>query len=411
MKLHILHILAIVALASAHILPPTSTDSSTVNLTRDAYKNTDADGAKLSNISDDHDPSIVHTLANPPTKFEKAISIGQTLDSAMRSKDSVARWFFKDFPQFAETCQSPFTGDGKAELAKWGFDDSDALSATVAKECDFDGYHKIKECDFDGYHKIKAAFDELGLDTRSSKDGGPNHCFKVNHRDGVAIKRNEDGSLPSEAKQYYDATGASYEFAVNPNGLIALMNIMSMTYSAKTYTWFRTPLPEELPHIGTTQDIAWAMWNRVNAPNLAGLKHLLVTQVMNAGSRELFRSALETLNPPQSEYKLWPGEEFKIQTKGGKAILGSPVGRWAGYLLLQHKDQLGGNRYIEKVRLFKPPGASLPYLLFYVAKEPAAGQASLTEVEVQAEKDSLLLAGRETGGKNFVREHVIHVGL
>ncbi|KAI5373633.1 hypothetical protein J4E82_007681 [Alternaria postmessia] len=360
MKLHILHILAIVALASAHILPPTSTDSSTVNLTRDAYKNADADGAKLSNISDDHDPSIVHTLANPPTKFEKAISIGQTLDSAMRSKDSVARWFFKDFPQFAETCQSPFTGDGKAELAKWGFDDSDALSATVAKECDFDGYHKIK-----------AAFDELGLDTRSS---------------------------------------ASFEFAVNPNGLIALMNVMSMTYSAKTYTWFRTPLPEELPHIGTTQDIAWAMWNRVDAPDLAGLKYLLVTQVMNAGSRELFRSALETLNPPQSEYKLWPGEEFKIETKGGKAILGSPVGRWAGYLLLQHKDQLGGNRYIEKVRLFKPPGASLPYLLFYVAKEPAAGQASLTEAEAQAEKGSLRVARREMGGKNFLRKHVIHMG-
>ncbi|CAN9190957.1 unnamed protein product [Alternaria alternata] len=406
MKLHILHILAIVALASANILPPTSIDSTTVNLTLDAYNNTSADGAKLSNTSDDHDPSIVHTLANPPTKFEKAISIGQTLDSAMRSKDSVARWFFKDFPQFAETCQSPFTGDGKAELAKWGFDNSDALSATVAKECDFDGYHKIK-----------AAFDELGLDTRSSKDGGPNHCFKVNHRDGVAIKRNEDGSLPSEAKQYYDvcgkeyrATGASFEFAVNPNGLIALMNVMSMTYSAKTYTWFRTPLPEELPHIGTTQDIAWAMWNRVDAPDLAGLKYLLVTQVMNAGSRELFRSALETLNPPQSEYKLWPGEEFKIETKGGKAILGSPVGRWAGYLLLQHKDQLGGNRYIEKVRLFKPPGASLPYLLFYVAKEPAAGQASLTEPETQAQKGSLQVAGRQTGGKSFVREHVIHMG-
>jgi hypothetical protein len=87
------------------------------------------------------------------------------------------------------------------------------------------------------------------------------------------------------------------------------------------------------------------------------------------------------------------------------------VGRWAGYLLLQHKDQLGGNRYIEKVRLFKPPGASLPYLLFYVAKESAAGQASLTEAEAQAEKDSLRVAGRETGGKNFVREHVIYVGL
>ncbi|KAL1797105.1 hypothetical protein ACET3X_003711 [Alternaria dauci] len=256
-----------------------------------------------------------HTLANPPTKFEKAVSTGQTLDFAMRSKDSVARWFFKDFPQFANTCQSPFTGDGRAELATWGFDDSDALSATVEKECDFDAYHKIK-----------AAFEELGLDTRASRDGGPNRCFKVNHRDGVAIKRDGEGKLPVEGRQVYEATGATYEFAVNPNGLIALMNIMSLTYAAKTYTWFRTPLPEELPHIGTAQDIAWAMWNRVAAHNLAGLKYLLVTQVMNAGSRELFRSALETLNPPQSEYKLWPGEEFGMNTKGGLAILGSPVG-------------------------------------------------------------------------------------
>lgn len=119
------------------------------------------------------------------------------------------------------------------------------------------------------------------------------------------------------------ATGASFEFAVNPHGLIALMNIMSLTYSAKTYTWFRTPLSSELPHIGTPQDIAWAMWNRVHPPDLAGLKYLLVTQVMNANSRELFRSALETLVPPQSEYKLWPGHEFSLTSKGGQAILGT----------------------------------------------------------------------------------------
>ena len=119
------------------------------------------------------------------------------------------------------------------------------------------------------------------------------------------------------------------------------MNVMSMTYSAKTYTWFRTPLPEELPHIGTTQDIAWAMWNRVDAPNLAGLKYLLVTQVMNAGSRELFRSALETLNPPQSEFKLWPGEEFKIETKGGKAILGMSRPAWETTLPINIHEEVG----------------------------------------------------------------------
>ena len=128
--------------------------------------------------------------------------------------------------------------------------------------------------------------------------------------------------MKTEANISPQATGASYEFAANPHGLLALMNIMSMTYSAKTYTWFRTPLPSELPDIGTTQDIGWAMWNRVGAPSLAGLKYLLVTQVMNAGSREIFRHALVLLEPPESEYKLWPGHEFAMTRKGGLAILG-----------------------------------------------------------------------------------------
>ncbi|KAI4604677.1 hypothetical protein J4E83_011030 [Alternaria metachromatica] len=389
MKLHILTIAVIATLASTHVLPPS--DDPLINLTYSAnLKDT-----PINYVAATFDPSTVHTTADPPppnAKFDKAVSTGQTLDSAMKSKDNIARWLFKDFPQYAETCQSPFTGDGRADLAKWGFDDSDALS------------EKIKnECDFDAYHKIKAAFDEIGLDTRAAKDGGPNRCFKVNHRDGPAIKRDEKGELPNEAKQYYDvcgreyrATGASYEFAANPSGLLALMNIMSMTYSAKTYTWFRTPLPSELPDIGTTQDIGWAMWNRVGAANLAGLKYLLVTQVMNAGSREIFRHALGLLDPPES----------------------SPVGRWAGYLLLQHKDQLGGNRYIEKVRLFKPPGASLPYLLFYVAKDPWVGEVKPVSAKMvsgmnitnalEMDDDSKNVVRREDE-KNLIRQHVVVV--
>ncbi|KAI4941226.1 hypothetical protein J4E91_010916 [Alternaria rosae] len=367
MKLNILIIAVIATLASTHVLTPN--DSPLTNLTYDA-------DLKETLIANAVDISTVHTAADRPpnAKFDKAVSTGQTLDSAMKSKDSVARWFFKDYPQYAETCQSPFTGDGRTDLAKWGFDESEALSAKVANECDFDAYHKIK-----------AAFDEIGLDTKAAKDGGPNHCFKVNHRDGPAIKRDEKGELPSEAKQ---ATGASYEFAVNPHGLIALMNIMSMTYSAKTYTWFRTPLPSELPDIGTTQDIGWAMWNRVKAPSLAGLKYLLVTQVMNAASREIFRHALGLLEPPES----------------------SPVGRWAGYLLLQHKDQLGGNRYIEKVRLFKPPGASLPYLLFYVAKDPWVGDVKPVAARMVEKIDTnVLVRTRNEDAKNVVRQHVVYL--
>lgn len=195
MKLQLFGITAVAALASTEALSPNG--NSLMNLTYD----TELKHTPISNdIGNSNSPTVYTAADTPPNaKFDKAVSIGLTLDSAMKSKDNVARWFFKDFPQFAETCQSPFTGDGRADLAKWGFDDSDALSASVAKECDFDAYHHIK-----------AAFDEIGLDTKASKDGGSNHCFKVNHRDGPAIKRNEDGSLPSEAKQYYDVCGKEY---------------------------------------------------------------------------------------------------------------------------------------------------------------------------------------------------------
>lgn len=146
--------------------------------------------------------SIVHTNVDT-SKFEKSAEIGRTLSSACKSKDSVARWFFKDFPNFADTCQSPFEGHGREELEKWGFHDSDELSKDIEKECDFDNYHHIK-----------TAFDELGLDTKASKDGGPNHCFKIDHRNGPAIKRNEDGSLPPEEDQYYDVCGKTYRVSL-----------------------------------------------------------------------------------------------------------------------------------------------------------------------------------------------------
>jgi hypothetical protein len=88
---------------------------------------------------------------------------------------------------------------------------------------------------------------------------------------------------------------------------------------------------------------------------------------------------------------------------------GSPVGRWAGYLLLQHKDQLGGSRYIEKVRLFKPPRASLPYLLFYVAKEPFVGETGPLAAEVVDARNASRLVRRSGDGKNIVREHVVYL--
>lgn len=141
----------------------------------------------------------LHARSPAVTKWEKAVNDGRTLYNAMLSKDSIARWFFKDYPDFAETVQSPFDGDLRDKLREWGYKDDDELSKQIEKDCDFDAYHKIKP-----------AFDELGLDTRAKKDGGPNQGFRVDHQDGPAIKKKEDGTLPGEEHQYYDVCGKEY---------------------------------------------------------------------------------------------------------------------------------------------------------------------------------------------------------
>jgi hypothetical protein len=80
---------------------------------------------------------------------------------------------------------------------------------------------------------------------------------------------------------------------------------------------------------------------------------------------------------------------------------GSPVGRWAGYFLMQHKTQLGGNKFISKVRVFKPDTSSLPYMLFYADGIAASGEQG----------DEVRVTKRSDDGKNILREHVLHVKI
>jgi hypothetical protein len=77
------------------------------------------------------------------------------------------------------------------------------------------------------------------------------------------------------------------------------------------------------------------------------------------------------------------------------------VGRWAGHFLMQHKTQLGGNKFISKVRVFKPDVGSLPYMLFYADGLAASG----------GQHDEVRVDKRSDDGKNIVREHVFHVEI
>lgn len=161
----------------------------------------------------------------------------------------------------------------------------------------------------------------------------------------------------------------------------------------------------------------------------------MVAQILNADTRDIIRQAHMTLTPPRSETAVWPGYDFATETEAGQALLGmfshaflssqkfetdqqigSSVGRWVSYFLMQHKEQLGSNKYIWKVRVFKPDQGSLPFMLFYVSGPVWVPEGSDQEMQVYKDvikhnvsnsNDQL----KQMKGKHVLREHVVEVGV
>jgi hypothetical protein len=100
------------------------------------------------------------------------------------------------------------------------------------------------------------------------------------------------------------------------------MNVISASYSAKKM-WERQPNPGELPQVRSISDVAWAFWNRASAGNVANIKYLLVTIIMEQDTRDIIRQAHETLTPKRSETAVWPGFDFGMDTPAGQALLGT----------------------------------------------------------------------------------------
>jgi hypothetical protein len=87
--------------------------------------------------------------------------------------------------------------------------------------------------------------------------------------------------------------------------------------------------------------------------------------VINKETNQHARRIMGSLEPSRETPDGWPRRDFGMDSEAGKALLGIPVGRWAEYFLMQHKKQLGGNRYISKARVFvSEKEGSFPYLLF-----------------------------------------------
>jgi hypothetical protein len=135
---------------------------------------------------------------SPEAIWHKAYCRGAALARAMslseEESNAMLEWPYT---------QSPWDGDLKPELRTWGYLDDDTEHAKVEDSCDFDKRFFMKNI-----------FSALGVDTRSAGEGGPNHCFKLQHARGPAVILDKNGKMPNLSSQRYVVDEKTYKVSV-----------------------------------------------------------------------------------------------------------------------------------------------------------------------------------------------------
>lgn len=83
--------------------------------------------------------------------------------------------------------QSPWDGDMRQDLEAWGYDDSHQGHQDHDYDCNFTNK---------GRYKLEHVSRDLSTDPRSAGQGGPNHRFYVQHKEGPAMLRDKNSYLP-----------------------------------------------------------------------------------------------------------------------------------------------------------------------------------------------------------------------
>ncbi|KAH7552921.1 hypothetical protein BM1_07894 [Bipolaris maydis] len=378
---------------------------------------TDKSRTKHSNPAIGSDTETVHVAATNDALWDQATCKGTKLFFGTTLNPDQAALHCRPLT-------TPWHGTLVNELTTWGYkdisDDEDRKGA-----CDF-------ETKFGG---LTRAFSALGISMQDYTDGGPNRCFTIVHYEGPAVEKNPDGSFPRRADQHYTVngrryriTGAHFIIGVNSkDGYIFLVDRSSPETQARLL-WNipqHIPIPrDEMPALRSSSDIAWGMWNRVSGHNLGGINAFLSFEVVNEETGRLIEMAMEKND--HDEVPPWPGVRFNSGTEEYRALLGSPNGIAVGYLLAQHKREMGGNKYVSQIIVFmEDDPTGWPNLLFKVdwaPPPPPPPQLSATRPlhaksvgeyteELQNEEpinmEEAKILGSSRDGKHIVREHVI----
>lgn len=134
-----------------------------------------------------------------PAEWEKAWCRGSKLSFAMIKNEQQAA-------AYVTPVRSPWDGDLVRDFRTWGYRE--------IKD------HRSELCDFGpDQHDLKRAFGELGIGTASSIDGGPNHCYYVEHQYGSAVER-PPNRWPDPDDQYYIVGEKRYRVSSNVNSAL-----------------------------------------------------------------------------------------------------------------------------------------------------------------------------------------------
>lgn len=207
---------------------------------------------------------LVSTAAGDEDPWTLSVARGTKLLTGMKGSDTEAATLYN----LPSTAESPFDGDLVETLRTWGYNDNTpTMQSTIDKECNMAS---------PSGHLLSKTLHDFGLQTQSHLKGGPNQCFWITHHSGPAVIIDPDeGEMPPKKEQYYKipgcekayrCTGAESTIGVNAaGGAIFAINMVGAA-SAAHRLWGKKPTTEQLPHIRSTSDFAWASGTAPSLP-------------------------------------------------------------------------------------------------------------------------------------------------
>lgn len=189
LQITILHC-ALFGLVLGRLEPPPPDYRNDLNSSYAIFNATDPKDWLRPDFADDTPPP-----EDPDEKiWRKAVCRGQKLLKAM-TLDEIDSSVLLSWPY----TQSPWDGPMYNELIKWGYKDEEA-----------DHFRNQWLCNFNYLHKSRRALEAMGVDWRSTAQGGDNECFSLYHHNGRSVKLDKDGKKPIIKEQRYDADGREY---------------------------------------------------------------------------------------------------------------------------------------------------------------------------------------------------------